>query len=396
MISSHKISAPFILTGNGEKLESKVLILDESGLILSIEDLSAHDRSSVQMYDGFIIPGLINTHCHLELSHMKSKIPAGTGLINFISHVVKFRDIDQQIIDDAIVAGDKEMFENGIQAVGDICNKVDTANQKNRSPIAYYSFVEMFDFLNPAMTKLFTSQYKEVFDQQAADGINKKTMVPHAPYSVSQDLFDYLSEHTLANETVSIHNQETPAENELFLNNSGSFLDFYEAMGMPINEFPTKGVNSIIYALANMDPRRKTLLVHNTLTSAKDIEDTQDWSDHVYWATCPNANLYIENRLPDYQLFIDKQCKMTIGTDSLSSNWQLSIWEEMKTIAKYKSYVDFDTLLEWATINGAEALSYQDEMGSIEVGKRPGILHVNMNYDGPNTNIQNAKLARII
>ncbi len=396
MIENRKISAPFILVGNGDKLESKVLVIDESGLIVSLDNLKDHDHASVQMLDGFIIPGLINTHCHLELSHMKSKIPSGTGLINFISHVVKFRDIEQQIIDEAIVAADREMFDNGIQAVGDICNKIDTAAQKEISPIAYYSFVEMFDFLNPAMTQQFVNQYQEVYDKQASSGNNKKTMVPHAPYSVSQELFDYLSENTKANETVSIHNQETAAEDELFLHNSGKFLDFYEGIGMPLKDLPTKGVHSIIYALANMDPRRKTLLVHNTMTRAKDIEDANDWSNLVYWATCPNANLYIENRLPDYQLFIDKQCKMTIGTDSLSSNWQLSIWEEMKTISKYKSYVDFDTLLKWATINGAEALSYHDELGSIEVGKRPGILNVHTDYLGNKTNIQNVKLSRVL
>lgn len=396
MIPTQKISAPFILTGNGDALTSKVLILDESGKILSIESLSDHDAASIQMLDGFLIPGLINTHCHLELSHMKSKIPSGTGLINFISHVVKFRDIDQKIIDEAIVAADQEMFDNGIQAVGDICNKIDTAAQKEKSPIAYYSFVEMFDFLNPAMTAQFAAQYQEVFEKQAGSGNNKKTMVPHAPYTVSQDLFDYINERTKANETVSIHNQETPPENELFMSNTGGFLDFYESIGMPLKDIPTKGVNSIIYALANMDPRRKTLLVHNTMTEAKDIDDANDWSNAVYWATCPNANLYIENRLPDYQTFIDKQCKMTIGTDSLSSNWQLSIWEEMKTIAKYKSYVDFDTLLRWATINGAEALSYEEELGSIEVGKTPGILHVQTKYEGGQTNIQNARLERIV
>ena len=125
MIETRKISAKHILTGNGEALESKVLIVDEAGKILSIDNEADHDQSSVQRLNGFLIPGLINTHCHLELSHMKSKIPSGTGLINFISHVVKFRDIDQKIIDEAIIAADKEMFDNGIQAVGDICNKID-------------------------------------------------------------------------------------------------------------------------------------------------------------------------------------------------------------------------------------------------------------------------------
>jgi len=80
---------------------------------------------------------------------------------------------------------------------------------------------------------------------------------------------------------VSIHNQETPSENEMFTHNSGGFLDFFASIGMPINEVPTKGVNSIIYALANMEPRQKTLLVHNTMSTAKDIEDAHDWSDLV-------------------------------------------------------------------------------------------------------------------
>ena len=65
---------------------------------------------------------------------------------------------------------------------------------------------------------------------------------------------------------------------------------------------------------------------------------------------------------------------MTIGTDSLTSNWQLSILEEIKTIRKYASYVSLDTLLEWATINGAKALGFDHKLGSIEVGKKPGLV----------------------
>ena len=64
---------------------------------------------------------------------------------------------------------------------------------------------------------------------------------------------------------------------------------------------------------------------------------------------------------------------MTIGTDSLTSNWQLCVLEEMKTIAKYQSYVTTSQLLEWATINGARALGFDDELGSIEEGKRCGL-----------------------
>ena len=127
-----------------------------------------------------------------------------------------------------------------------------------------------------------------------------------------------------------------------------------------------------------MDSNQKTLFVHNTLTSEADIQTAQSWSDKVYWATCPNANLYIENRLPNYQNFLNTNAKLTIGTDSLTSNWQLSVLEEMKTIARFQSYIPFETLLKWATLNGAEALGFDDKLGSLEVGKQPGILLLNL------------------
>jgi len=389
-----KITADHILVGDTSLLENKVICLNEDGVIQDIIERSAD--SDAEYFKGMIIPGLINTHCHLELSHMKGKIPTGTGLLTFLSHVVNFRDIDQEIIDAAIAEADEYMFTNGIQAVGDICNKADTASTKTKSPIAYYSFVEMFDFLNPDLTTKMIDQYQKVYDVQSNEGPNKKVLVPHAPYTVSQDLFDYITEHTVAGHTVSIHNQETQAENDLFLTNDGDFLKFFESLGMPIKNVPTKGVNSIVYALANMDPRQKTLLVHNTMTTSKDINDANDWSDHIYWSTCPNANLYIENQLPDYKIFLEKNCRMTIGTDSLSSNWQLSVWEEMKTIQKYKSYIPFDILLMWATLNGAKALGYEDRLGTIEVGKNPGLLHINVEYNGSETNIQDSVLIRVV
>ena len=271
------------------------------------------------------------------------------------------------------------MFENGIVAVGDISNKLDTRDQKEKSKINYYTFVEMFDFLQDEWSQKEFDKYHEVFQGQARSGGNKVSCVPHAPYTVSKSLFQKINQANTNACTVSIHNQETPPENELFISGKGSFLDFYKGFGIPLDKFNLTGKPSIQYAIENMDPTQKTLFVHNTLTTAKDISFAQNWSDSVYWATCPNANLYIENRLPNYQLFIDSKARMTIGTDSLTSNWQLSVLEEMITISKYQSYIDFNTLLQWATINGAEALGMDDELGSIEIGKTPGINLLEVN-----------------
>lgn len=382
-----KITADCIYPVGTNPVKEGVVVLDDHGKILSVDSRAEHDMSSIEQFVGVIVPGFVNTHCHLELSHMKGKVNTGTGLIPFITSVVQSREVPEEEIMEAIAQADQEMYEGGIVAVGDISNKADTIAQKAKSSIRYYTFVEMFDFLQDAGAAQEFEKYKAVYDQHDHDEKNRKSCVPHAPYSVSKTLFQKINEVNQTFSTISIHNQETPAENELFLSKTGGFIDFYKSFGITLDQFNHQEQTAIHYALANMDARHRSLFVHNTLTTVEDIRAAQAWSDQVYWATCANANLYIENRLPNYRAFLDTGALMTIGTDSLTSNWQLSVLEEMKTIARFQSYVSFETLLEWACLNGAKALGFEDELGSIEVGKKPGLNLLNLSAEGQlNTN----------
>lgn len=369
-----KITADKIYTISEGVLENAVIVLDDQQKIVAIEERAQQEDGALEVYLGVIVPGFVNTHCHLELSHMKGKVPTGTGLLPFIKNVVQSRGAAEAEIQAAIEAADQEMWNNGIVAVGDICNQLDTKRIKDQSSIRYYSFVEMFDFMQDEQAKDKFEAYKSVFDGQSIQNGNRKSVVPHAPYSVSKELFARINAlNGEKAQTVSIHNQETPHENEFFLQKSGGFTDFYNNFGVPFAKYMPTGENSIQYALANMNPKLRTLLVHNTMSNSGDIAAAHAWSDQVYWATCPNANLYIENRLPNYQLFLDAHAKMTIGTDSLTSNWQLSVLDELKTIHKYQSYIPMETLLQWATLNGAAALGFEADLGSIAIGKTPGL-----------------------
>ncbi len=384
------LSADRIYIGNGSFLENHVIAVDTDGRIDAILDKSECSDKNVQNYKGVLTPGFINTHCHLELSHMKSKVATGTGLIPFISSVVKFRDIPQEQIDAAIQAGDIEMYNSGIVAVGDISNKGDTVKVKRNSKIRYYTFVEMFDFMQEAMTAPSIEQYEAVYAQHDNTSKDKKTRVPHSPYTVSRALYAHIAQNTNVSETISIHNQETPAENEMFLKGTGAFLDFFAGFGFPLKNWKGIAKTSVHYILENLPKDRKVLLVHNSLSTLEDIQAAEAHFDSVYWASCPNANMYIENILPNYDHFIEAGAKLTLGTDSLTSNWQLSILEEMKTILRYKSYLDFDTILPWATKNGAEALGFDETLGTLEVGKRPGVVHIDGEWKNGKFDISNA------
>lgn len=376
-----KITADYIFPVSSDPVSRGVLLIDDDGRIAGIDARDAHDPTGLEVFAGVLVPGFVNTHCHLELSHMKGLADTGTGLLPFLKKVVQFRDFPQEEIEAAIEAADREMYENGIVAVGDISNKADTAPQKEKSDIRYYTFVEMFDFMQHSGARKTFEQYEKVYELQAAGNGNRKSCVPHAPYTVSPKLFELINEVNESGSTVSIHNQETHHEDQFFLDKSGDFIKFYEFFNFPIDEFEPSGKSSIHYAMQHMAPAQRTLFVHNTMTRPEDIRAAHAWSDNVFWATCPNANLYIENRLPNYRYFLDNEARLTIGTDSLTSNWQLSVLEEIKTISRYQSYVPFETLLGWATLNGARALGFDDELGSFDKGKRPGVLLLNLDED---------------
>jgi aminodeoxyfutalosine deaminase len=368
-----KITADHLFSADPSARDAGVLVIDQTGKIIDLLSSAHRDKSDVVHYKGWLVPGLINTHCHLELSHMKGKVDTGTGLIPFITSVVTKRNVAQKLINAAIVRADKEMRSQGIVAVGDISNQVDTFGVKASSAIRYYTFVELFDFLQETGAEKAHQDWRAIYDLAPQTSGNARSMVPHAPYSVSVQLFEKINAtNPRSGVTVSIHNQETPDEESLFMDKTGGFPSFYGNFGMSLDHWNATGKSAIHYALAHMNPQNRTLFVHNTLTTKSDIEAAHAWSKHVYWATCPNANLYIENRLPNYQHFLDTKAQMTIGTDSLTSNWQLSILQEMVTIQRFQSYLDTYTLLKWATINGAQALGMEKDLGSFEIGKSPG------------------------
>ena len=373
-MSYQYFQADRLLTPDHQWADNKVLITDQKGKILEIKDQNEIDPQQLQSHSGVLIPGFINAHCHLELSHMKNVLPTGTGLIPFIKGVVTQREAEKEVIQDAIEQAEKEMIDNGIVAVGDISNVPDTFEQKAKNKLRYHSFVEAFDFLQEEKATDTFQQSLEIYEQLPTPKGDKKSIVPHAPYSVSRELLRLISEFNEEGVSVSIHNQETVHENELFLSKEGGLINFYKEFGIELDHFSPIQKRSIHYILDEYMHSGPVLLVHNTLTEKNEIQAAGEWNQKTFWVSCPNANLYIENKLPRYLDFLSEEAPVAIGTDSLASNWQLSILEELKTVKKFQSSIPTLELLKWGTINGARALGFDDALGSFEKGKQPGVL----------------------
>ncbi|MET0465602.1 MAG: amidohydrolase family protein [Chitinophagaceae bacterium] len=366
-----KFSADQLFDGHKMLGADQVLIIDEAGAVDGIVPAD-EAGSEVRHFTGILSPGFINCHCHLELSHMKGAIAEKTGLINFVYDIMRLRHFSENEILDAIRLADEEMTRNGIVAVGDICNNALTIQQKITSGLHYQNFVEVSGFTEAVAEERFQRalQIHRAFSGHSLPA----SIVPHAPYSVSNTLWKKII-HLAGNELLTIHNQETIAENELFLERKGHFLSFYERMKIDIGWFIASGKTSMQTFLPTFLLKQQVILVHNVYTSKEDILFSKvSGIPHLYWCLCPNANLYITEQLPDIPLLVEENCSLVFGTDSLASNHQLSILEEMKTVRTHFPRIPMESLFTWATLNGAKALRIQERFGSFEKGKTPGVV----------------------
>lgn len=363
-----------------------VLVTTENGRVEGIVP-AAEAGDDVQQLDGILAPGLINCHCHLELSHLRNVIPPHTGLIEFLCSVVTKRDFPPEFIQQEIERAEKEMYDNGIVAVGDIGNTADTAAVKTRSGIRWQNFVEVLSFTDEKAEENFR-HYRSVARAldaalSGADQPHRTSLVPHAPYSISPKTFELINQST-RDQVISIHNQEHPAEDELYKTGGGAYLRLFRIFGIDHSPFPVTGKSSIRSVLPHFNNGQTIFLIHNTFMPDEDIVWANDHAAanglNLVYCLCINANLYIENKVPPVDLLMKHHCHIVLGTDSYSSNWQLSITREMESVRKHFPHVPEETILQWATSNGAKALGWEDELGSFEKGKKPGIIQLNENF----------------
>jgi len=373
-----------------------VLITDVTGKIEEIVDRKDAGEN-IQQLNGILSPGFINCHCHLELSHMKGLVPERTGLVDFVFKVVNERHFPEEEILDAIAKAEDEMLANGIVAVGDICNNTLTLSQKQKQNLAYYNFIEVSGWLPAVAQSRFERSlgYYHSFKQlQTPNPKPQTTLSPHAPYSVSDELWQLMSPY-FENNTVTIHNQETKFEDALFEKGEGDFTRMYGMMNMDTSFFKPTGKSSLQSYLHKLDKAKQVLLVHNTFTKEEDIAfaslESGVWSLELFFCLCVNANQYIEQAVPPIELFRRNHCQLVIGTDSLASNWSLSVLDELKIIRQHFPAIPLNELLQWATINGAKALQMDEVLGSFEKGKNPGVLVIGQVENGQinkNTTVQ--------
>ncbi|MDA3954658.1 MAG: amidohydrolase family protein [Bacteroidales bacterium] len=391
-----RFSANYIYPVNGSPFKNGIVEINDNGEVLNVIDTKGELRESrnLEFYNGIITPGFVNTHCHLELSELKDELLQNKGLPNFLNDIVNYKRKEKSDNSaKSIELYDSLMRRNGIVAIGDISNTGITIKIKKSSRIYYHTFVEALG-LGDNSNEIFESN-KKLFKDFNQNEL-RASIVPHSPYSVSKELFQKIKEFSEAsNAILSIHNQESDSENQIFIDKSGDLVKFFEKIGIDLKEWKPTGKNSLESIIGWLPQSNNILFVHNTYSKKADIELVNKKFKNAYWCLCPTSNLYIENKLPEIKLFAELAQNVTLGTDSLASNTSLSILDEMKIIIKNYDDFNFEKLLSWGTLNGAKALKIDNKFGSIERGKAPG-LNLISNFDFEKMNITEKSEVKVL
>ena len=354
----------------------------EDGRILAVGE-SGPDE---EVRQGAVVPGFVNSHCHIELSHLHGKFRKGTGMAGFIDQINALRDwagadvkarLTQEWMD--------KMWKDGVSAMSDISNDDSSFKVKSSHKIYTRTFLEVFGS-EPEMCEGVMSDVTKLKETADAEGIDAAP-TPHSCYTMSPQLLSASAAAGLESGYLSYHSQESQEEEDLLISGSGAMYENRKRSGMSTP--PVTGESSLKYFIDRLAAAKPApydehiLLVHNVCLKQDDIDAAKRVMNNVYWAVCPLSNIFIHNALPPIPLMRKNGLAITVGTDSLSSNDDLDMVKELVCIKQNFAEVPMNEILVWACLNGARFLSKEDTLGSIAPGKTPGIVFVsNVDEEG--------------
>ena len=335
--------------------------------------------------DGALVPGFVNAHCHVELSYMKGLFRKGTGMAGFIDQINALRDTKslEQKVSDLTDAMDS-LWEQGVVAMADISNCDDSFAVKARHPMYTRTFLEVFG-TEPEDCEAVMEGVRRL--KAVADGFGLDAApTPHACYTMSPELVTAVSVEGLKSGFLSFQSEETEEEEEMLKSGSGKMWENRVKAGMSVP--PVTGKSSLLYFIDRLLQGHPApfdehiLLVHECCMDQEGIDAVNAVMNHPFVAVCPLSNLFIHNALPPIDLMRRNGLKVCVGTDSLSSNDDLNLVDELYCLQRNFPEVPLGELLTWASRNGAEFLA-RPEFGTLEPGKRPGLVLIdNLDADG--------------
>ena len=371
-----RISANYIFPITSDPIHNGYVDFADDGTVTGIGQMSG-ETGSTEFYNGILVPGFTNAHCHIELSHLEGKFREATGMSGFIDQINALREsAPAEERQKAMRRQFEKLYAEGVSAMADISNCDESFAMKSEGPMYTRTFVEVFGS-EPEDAPTVIADARKLVEKAAAAGLDA-AITPHSPYTMSPDLLRMASAEGLNAGFISYHNQESQEEDDMIGFHRGPLYENYANRHLSIA--PATGKPAVFHFLDQLQKVHPApfdehiLLIHNTVAREDSIRAAESMLRNCTWVTCPLSNIFIHRTMADLPLLMSMGVRIAVGTDSLSSNHVLSMVEEFKCIHSHYPQIPLQTILTWACLNGAAALGKDSVLGSFEPGKRPGAV----------------------
>jgi cytosine/adenosine deaminase-related metal-dependent hydrolase len=377
------VSARWVIPVDRPPVTEGAVALDDDGTVRMVGPRAAvraeFAAAPEERAEGVLVPGLVNAHCHLELSALADTVPGGGG---FIAWAQRFLETNAETPREKKRTAAREAaaaaVRLGTAAIGDVGNTLDAAPAIGEARLAGVLFHELVGSREAKTGDALADAARERAELEAESGWPADlgyVRAPHAPYSVGPELARRIFAAARAEKhATSIHLAEDEEELKLLRDGTGAWPALLEAMGVDATtRVPGKTPVAYLASLGAFDGGAPPLLVHMVHAGPDDRRLAREARATV--VLCPRSNLHIGGLLADVPALLADGVGIALGTDSLASTPDLSLWGEMATLAGHFPTVPAARWLEAATLGGARAIGLPAH-GALAPGKRPGVLDV--------------------
>jgi cytosine/adenosine deaminase-related metal-dependent hydrolase len=335
-----------------------------SGLPAAVEE--------IDLGDAVILPGLVNAHTHLELSWMRDLLPPGGSMPEWASRLIALRRTVDRDPAEPISDAAREARAAGTSLVGDVTNTLAVYDALADSDLGGAVFREVLGFSAPNPAQLVADAQAEIETLRPLRWL-RPSVVPHAPYSVSPALFRAIAAAAGAR-VISVHLGESEEEIRFLRDGTGAWRELLGRLGAWTDAWEPPGCGPVEYLdrLGLLSPR--LLAVHGTQLKVPELARLAACGSAI--VTCPRSNRWTGAGTPPVEAFYASGVRVAIGTDSLASVEDLSVFRELAALRPLAPHVPAARLLESATIHGAAALGFEADFGTIAPGKRADLIAV--------------------
>ena len=355
-------------------------ILVRDGLVAATGTLAElkgrYSATVIDHHDCAIVPGFVNAHTHLELTHFPSwrlRTHVDYNPRRFSDWIIQMIKITRGLhVEDfraSLGEGIRKCIESGTTAVGDIITRYDLLTSYDVPPIRGRLFFEVLGHE--------TTRFNERLELAltAADSMGGghlfPGLTPHTPYTISETNLSVIRDAAFShNLPLAIHISESQAESDFVFDTSGPLAeDLYPFVGWEQYLVPPRHCSSTELLDRHGLLTPATLAVHCVHVDLADAHILKQRGVTV--CLCPRSNDRLDVGRVPLALFRKLDIPLALGTDSLASNDSLSLWDEMRfALDLFADEISPADVFRMVTTGGAAALGLSESLGALEVGKR--------------------------